>query len=301
MSTTAKVTTIAEYSQHDALEQTLRGIKAYADSRRTMRATSDKLIIARDTISSAFEHRVFSGSDTVKSAVAELRAYRLVAPSTSISTGDLIKLVPIKPVPVPQPVRNTPLDVGIEIKNLPHDDVWVWGNQSRHEKDKALGIANMFGACGNADLAGVPTKDDDHLEGATGVIDFITTDRRAFVNVTATVLNNWSYGVQAHGGGSSATSKGGIDMAAYRDGQAIDGPRRLELFSDYANDFNQVEHTGRGTENVQVNFTIEPGEVVGVPFGAWLVCDHSSGIGTAGAYGSVALQIVSLTIVKHFL
>ena len=162
-------------------------------------------------------------------------------------------------------------------------------------------MANIFGACGNAQLPGVPTKDDNHLEGATGVVDFITTDKRAFVNVTATVLNNWSYGVQAHGGFSSATSKGGIDMAAFLDGQPIDGPRRLELFSDYANDFNQVEHTGRGVENVQVNFTIEPGQVVGVPFGAWLVCEHSSGLGTAGAYGAVALQVASLTIVKQFL
>jgi hypothetical protein len=103
------------------------------------------------------------------------------------------------------------------------------------------------------------------------VIDFITTDRRAFVNVTATIKNNWSYGVQAHGGFSSATSKGGIDMAAYLDGQPIDGPRRLELFSDYANDFNQVEHTGSGVQNVQVNFSIEPGHRPSSAWAGWFL------------------------------
>lgn len=296
MATNPKITTISTHSQSDGLEQTLRGINAYADSRRPRRATSEKLAIARDTIISAFGNKVFKGSDSVNSAIKELRAYRMVASSTSITTDNPIKITPIS-----QPVQDNKQDIAVEVKELPHDDVWVWGNQSRHEKDKATGVANIYGACGNADLPGVPTKDDDHLEGATGVVDFISSDRPALVNVIATVLYNWSYGVQAHGIGSSATSKGGIDMAAFRDGLPIDGPRRMELFSDYATDFNQVEHTGRGVQNVQVNFRIEPGQVVGVPFGAWLVCDHSSGFGTAGAYGAVVLQFATWMIVKQFL
>ena len=114
MATSLKITTIEKPSQREALDQTLRAIKSFADSRRTARATSDRLTKARDAVFSAFENRVFSGSDTVKSAMNEMRAYRLVAPATSISTGDPVKLAPI-----PQPVQDNP-DVGIEIKNLPH-------------------------------------------------------------------------------------------------------------------------------------------------------------------------------------
>ena len=161
-------------------------------------------------------------------------------------------------------------------------------------------MISIAGTSGDAEIDGVPNQ-SDRLEGATGTLDTITTDKLALVKVTASIWNKWLYGVQSHGAFSSAEVKGGIDMAAYHDGQAIDGPRRLELFSDYTNDFNEVSHTGTGVANVDVNFTLFPGDTVGVPFGVWLICDHSSNLGSAGAGGSITAQVFRLTIVKIFM
>jgi hypothetical protein len=298
MASNPKITEIPIHSQSDALKQTLRGIEAYALSRKISRGPSPQLTKARDTVYSAFQSKVLAGSDAVKSAMDEIRAYRMVSPAKSLNPNE-----PVKLVARPQPVldNTNPNFPTPETRFAPYDDEWVWGNQSRHEKNKMAGTAGIFGACGGVESGpDAPTKDDNHLEGAAGVTASITSDRAAIVTVVATIRNNWSYGVQAHGGFSSASSKGGIDMAAFRDGQPIDGPRRLELFSDYANDFNQVEHTGGGTANVTVSFRIEPGQWVGVPFGAWLVCDHSSGVGTAGASGFVRIAVDHLTIIKQF-
>ena len=48
----------------------------------------------------------------------------------------------------------------------------------------------------------------------------------------------------------------------------------------------------------RVTFDIMPGEVVGVPFGVWLHCDHDSGWGTAGAGGIVKATLTNLWILK---
>jgi hypothetical protein len=49
---------------------------------------------------------------------------------------------------------------------------------------------------------------------------------------------------------------------------------------------------------VTVNFFINPGDVVGVPFGVWLTCNHSSVLGSAGATGAMTAQVVFVEITK---
>jgi len=126
-------------------------------------------------------------------------------------------------------------------------------------------------------------SDDDSKDGATGILNGVTTDKPATFEITAVFSYDWLYAIQAYGPFSGAVAKGGVDMAAFRNGSPIDGPRRAEIFSDSIDTLGRTDRTGNGMIEARVTFDIMPGEVVGVPFGVWLHCDHDSGWGTAGA------------------
>ena len=136
-------------------------------------------------------------------------------------------------------------------------------------------------------------------------MDLITTDSFALVTVEALMWNKWRYGVQAHGVGSHADVEGGISYGANRLWPLI--PRRRDaLFDDFANDFNQVEHTGTGMMTARMDFTLEgAGDFAIVDFGVYLKCNHDSGVGafgvslgSAGAGGFVSALVQELRITK---
>jgi hypothetical protein len=278
----------------EALGKTMDAINRYAATRRLISPPSDKLTKAQQEIAQYFRGQ-FRGSPSLSKALEDLSAEKLKMASidlTTVVTGTPISgLKPADVIPVPALVVD---------RTPPYEQEWVWGNQGKHEKNKSNGLIGIWGSCGGVSQEGVPDQDADHLDGATGITVLVTTDKTASVQVTATVLNHWAYLIAAHGGFSHADVAGGIDMAAFLNGNPIDGPRRDTLFSDSVNDFNEVSHTGNGVEKVTVNFSIHPGDVVGVPFGVWLTCNHSSGVGSAGATGAMTAQVVFVEITEKF-
>jgi hypothetical protein len=284
----------SEKSHHDqdGLRKTIDAIHKYGAEQLRIQPPSDRLTKAQREISEFYRSQ-FEGKPSVSKAIKDLS---LTKPKLGLRDARSLPLdSPVKVVPV----AASPVIQTSEVRTAPYDDVWVWGNQGKHEKN-INGVIGIWGSCGGVSQDGVPDQDEEHLNGATGILVRVTTDKPASVQAKATIFNSWQYLVAAHGPYSWAAIDGGIDMAAFFNGNPIDGPRRDTIFNDQVNWANEVSHTGSGVEHVVVNFFINPGDVVGVPFGVWLTCDHLSGVGSAGATGAMTAQVMSVEITKTF-
>ena len=184
-----------------------------------------------------------------------------------------------------------------KIVNPPYVNIWAWGNLQKEDAHET-GSVLVEATCGSVNFSNIPTSDDDHKEGATGILHFVTTDQPATFDITAIISHQWQYAIQAWGPFSNAVAKGGVDMVARRKGVAIDGPRRAEFFSDSSRNAGRTVQDGGGVKLANVRFDIAPGEEALVGFGAWLDLSHDSGWGTAGGGAFVKCNVTQLQYFK---
>lgn len=196
------------------------------------------------------------------------------------------------------PMFNLHLQEHLSVVGAPYDFDWQWGNPVAGFHNRFNGQIGVDGSSGHAQHGA-----SGRVEAAAGIGLAITTDRPVTVSVRPFISYWWRSGVAAYGAFSSAETKGGVDAAAFLDGRIIDGVRRSELFSDSRSWAGKDIHDDNGivwVPDVTLGFAMQPGQVVVVNFGAWVECDHTSGIGVAAAVGQVRAT-VSWIVVERFL
>ena len=184
-----------------------------------------------------------------------------------------------------------PLSQHINVYGPPYDYGWNWGNPTSQTSDNQTG---RFSVIAQSPVTGAA---------AAGIGLVLTSDKPAFVFVRPYIPYTWKWGAKTIGLGSSAKVRGGIDASAWVDGALCTPVRRDEGFSGSASGFDgMVEGSGGDVawlENISLNFMMTPGKIYGVSLGAWVECDHSTGIGGAGSAGGVQAK-VPFVVVERF-
>jgi hypothetical protein len=180
----------------------------------------------------------------------------------------------------------------------PYDFDWQRGNPQQSIHSKLDGRIGILGRSGHFE-----DGSGDRIDAAAGIGLAITTDKPAIVSVRPFITYSWEYVVGAQGLFSSGSASGGIDAAAFLNGVIIDGVRRSVLFSDSRGWAGTDQDDGGGitwVPDVTLGFNMDPGQVVVVNFGAWIECDHDSGIGIGGGAGKVQ-GAVKWIVVERFI
>jgi hypothetical protein len=180
----------------------------------------------------------------------------------------------------------------------PYDFDWQRGNPQQSIHNKLNGMIGILGESGH-----FQNGSSDRVDAAAGIGLAITTDKPAIVSVRPFITYSWEYVVAAGGLFSSGSASGGIDAAAFLNGAIIDGVRRSVLFSDSRGWAGSDRDDGGGitwVPDVTLGFNMDPGQVVVVNFGAWIDCDHDSGIGWGAGAGKVQ-GAVKWIVVERFI
>ena len=181
----------------------------------------------------------------------------------------------------------------------PYDFEWHWGNAKQTVADRATGSVGALGESGH-----FGEGNDGPIHAASGIGVLLTTERACRVSLRPFIQYSWEYIVAASGAFSFASATGGIDASAFLNGQVVDdgGVHRSRLFSDSRGWAGKDRDTDDGivwVPDVTVDFQMEPGGIYAVPFGAWIDCDHQSGIGVSGGAAKVQGQ-VKWIVVEQF-
>jgi len=171
----------------------------------------------------------------------------------------------------------------------PYDFEWSWGNAQQTGANKINGLIGILGKSGAFD-GGI----SDAVHGDSGICVYLTISVPVPGEVRPFITYSWAYVVGAYGVGSSGSAAGGLDASCYVDGRIIDGVHRSQVFSDSRGTYGQDQDSGDGIASVDaltVSFFMEPGKVYAVPFGTWVDCDHTSGLGFSGGGGRVEAQV----------
>jgi hypothetical protein len=172
----------------------------------------------------------------------------------------------------------------------PYDFGWNWGNPTRQLSDPATGSI------------GVIANSPQTAAAAAGIGVVLSSDKLAFVSVRPFIRYDWEYKLVAQGFGSSASARGGIDASAWVDGALHVPVRRHQAFADEGSWISSRENTGDGiapVSEVELFSQMRPGKLYGVPFGAWVECEHSTGLGQAGSIDKVQGR-VQFIVVERF-
>jgi hypothetical protein len=186
----------------------------------------------------------------------------------------------------------------LSVMGPPYDFTWSWGNAQTTRANSTTGQFFIRGESG-----AFPGGSSDAVVSATGIGLILTTDKPAIVSVRAYIPYSYEYAVGTLGLFSEGRARGGIDAAAFLDGQVIDGVYRPQVIDAAAGGFDgEKRDSGDGViwvSDIDLNFTMAPGKTYAVPYGAWVDCDHSSGIGSA-AGGCRVLARVQFVVVERF-
>ena len=278
--------------------------KAFAQALETLNSLNEKRIksqiaendeIAKYTqaLQAPFLEQI-SQNAQASSALEALRRHRVLEPA------DFHSSIPVREDRSGAPLFNLHLQEHLSVVGAPYDFDWQRGNPilgvGLH--NRLNGMIGIRGGSGH-----VKDGSSGRVDAAAGIGLAITTDRPATVSVRPYISYTWQSGVVASGPFSSGETKGGLDAAAFLNGEIIDGVRRSELFSDSRSWSGTSQNDGNGVAwvpDLTLGFNITPGQVVVVNFGAWVQCDHSNGIGVGGGAGIVQAQ-VSWVVVERFL
>ena len=167
----------------------------------------------------------------------------------------------------------------------PYDFEWSWGNAQQSLPNKGTGRIAVFGASG-----AVSGGSDDEVAAAAGIGVVLTTDRSVSVSVRPYIEISWAYAVGASGVGSNGSARGGVDAAAFLNGKIVSGVRRTTEFSDSRGWSGTSSDSGNGVAwvpDLELSFVMNSGVAYIVNFGAWVECDHTSGIGVGAGTGKL--------------
>jgi len=274
-----------------AVEQFTRSVEALARQRTQARAR-ERAEAARSQRALLRPFAKAIESDSVAAAaLAGLRTRRL---------GSLDKLsarASFRASPPAASVLSLTLHEHLAVIGPPYDFEWQWGNAQQTLANASTGAIGVLGESGH-----FANGSADAVHAASGIGLILTTDKPALVSVRPFIQYSWAYAVGASGAFSSGSAAGGIDAAAFLNGKLIDGVHRSQVFSDSRGWAGTDSDSGDGiawVPDLTVGFSMAPGEVYAVPFGAWVDCDHTSGIGFGAGGGKVQAQ-VKWVVVERF-
>jgi hypothetical protein len=195
------------------------------------------------------------------------------------------------------PLLNIHVQEHLSVTSAPYDFDWQWGNPISAVHQRSNGDISIKGGSGH-----VQQGSGDRVEAASGIGLAVTTTLPTRISVRPYIEYRWKSGVMASGLYSSGEARGGIDAAAFIDGQLVAGVRRSELFSDSRSWTGVSVQDGDGVAwvpDVTLEFDLEPGQLSVVNYGAWLECDHTSGIGVGGGIALIQAR-VRWVVVERF-
>jgi len=166
----------------------------------------------------------------------------------------------------------------------PYDFEWHWGNSIQAFANKGDGHIGVIGGSGR-----VRGGSDDAVAAASGIGFILISNAATHVAVRPYIDVSWEYIVAAAGLGSNGFAQGGIDAAAFLDGQIVAGVRRTTEFSA-SRGAGRHQDSGGGVAwipDIELSFAMAPGKAYIVNYGAWVECDHTSGIGSAAGTAKV--------------
>ena len=212
-------------------------------------------------------------------------------------TADFVTHFPVREDRSSSTFLNLHLQEHLSVVSAPYDFEWNWGNPIDSLHNRFDGSIGIRGASGH-----VQHGASGSVSAASGIGLIVTTDKPAIVSVRPYITYTWQSIVTAGGVFSSGETRGGIDAAAFLNGAILDGVRRSELFSDSQSWAGSSVNSDGGVvwvPDVTLGFSMVPGQVVIVNFGAYVECDHTCGIGYGGGAGMVQAK-VSWVVVERF-
>ena len=273
-----------------AITKTLDAIKAGDLQREKARvAEVRKITKSQRALRAPFE-RLITQSPAASRALEGLRQQRVK------SVEGFVREIPMRDRPGAS-VLDLHLQEHLSVVIPPYDFDWQRGNPNKAIRNRLDGSIGILGESGH-----FQNGNGDRVDAAAGIGLAITTDKPAMVSVRPFITYSWAYVVAAEGPFSSGSASGGIDAGAFLNGTIIDGVRRSQLFSNSRGwDGSNSDNDGGITwvPDVTLGFNMVPGQVVVVNFGAWITCDHDSGIGW-GAGGGRVQGSVKWIVVERF-
>jgi hypothetical protein len=267
-----------------AVESLEQGLKALAQQRIQKRAEQEKLVDADIRAVARPLEKLVEADPAAVAARAKLRKVRL---------GTVTQLHPESVLGKARPGRlTTPLLLPEQtlVVTPPYDFEWHWGNAQRSQTNLGNGYMGISGASGGAIEGGT----SEAVHSGSGIAIVLTSNMSTNVTVRPFIDHVWSFGVEAYGFFSAASSAGGLDAACFLNGNVLDGVHRSQVFEDDGGfrHFRQDDGSGiASVDDLTVSFHMEPGAFYGIPFGAWIDCDHNNGWGVAAAEGRVEAQV----------
>jgi hypothetical protein len=239
-------------------------------------------------IQTALEEQI-SSDPLVAKSIANVRKLRFedispLAERIKLTTLDKLRL---QQHPGQSVMTNT-LHEHISVIVQPYDWDWQRGNgqQYVHSRDGNIGVQGKSGA--------FPGGSGDRVEAGAGIGVVITSDVQAIAEVRPYITYTWEYTVGAYGAFSSGSARGGMDAAVFHDGALMQDIRYDQFFSDSRGTYGEDHDSSGGVvwaDDVALSFMMDAGQDYAVPYGVWVDCDHSSGIGSAGGGGLVQAQV----------
>jgi hypothetical protein len=173
----------------------------------------------------------------------------------------------------------------LEFQFPPYDYEWNWGNDRQHSSNRGTGYIGVLGDSGS-----VGGATGDAVAAACGIGFVFNSDSPGQVSIRPLVQHSWEYLDGAYGIGSWASSKGGIDISAWQGSTMVAGVSRAQLFSDSTCWAGSGSDQGDGyawVPDLTISFSIAASTWYAVSIGAWVECDHASGLGASRGQGKV--------------
>jgi hypothetical protein len=269
--------------------------KKALEARKLPSRASNEARESATSIQKAFEKQI-SIDPAAAATITKLRQHRFSDLSPTVQKLELTtgEKTVLKYRPSTSSFLTNTLTEHISVIAAPYDWDWQRGNGQEylHNRDGNIAVQGKSGA--------FPGGSGDRVEAGAGIGMVITSDKEAVVEVRPLIKYHWEYTVGAYGAFSGGSARGGVDAAVFLNGSLVQPIRYKELFSDSRGTFGEDKDSSDGivwVDDVALSFTMDAGQDFAIPYGVWVDCDHSSGIGSAGGGGLV--QAVVQFVVVH--
>jgi hypothetical protein len=254
---------------------------ATAEARRVREGEAVRRGISKDvkTIGDAIE-RLISREERVRAAIERLRSRRF---------DSNLQFVTDVEGPHSDTLFTQNLSRRIQIAVPPYDNTWAWGTISKN------------GVSASAGKVGVIAFSHETDRCAAGLTLCLTTDGPAQVSVRPFIRNNWEYQLAAAGFWSWAEARGGIDASAWVDAGIITPVRRTTAF-DRSSTSTFVREKGEEVvhaSDLELGFSMVPGKIYGVSYGAWLEFDSWGGVGGEAGGHAMSQGKVEFVVIER--
>lgn len=282
-------------------------------SRAADDATIDLLGAAVSRASQPESDRLREARKARESLVAKIRAGQIergtASPPPDDDTGQAERLRDILAATratTGQPVLYSVVaHPGLTTISAPYDYMTQWMEPGSKPPRTSIGDP----AGGLMTVAGESSFPDDGVNAVAGVGFVLDATAFGLAEVRPYITYSWHYSNLAAGAFSHAEASGGVELAAWRvsDGSSasLGGVRRKQLFRDAVSPGEFHDYAEDGTvisSDISVDIQIQPGESYWVNLGAWVVCNHDSGVTlapTTTAFGEILAHVGFVVIQRY--